>query len=49
VRACAPLLDQPVDKECLQKPREIGGAHTCSLVARSVASRRSSGTASMYQ
>jgi hypothetical protein len=49
VRACAPLLDEPIDKEGLQKRGEIGGAHTFSLVARSVASRRSSGTASMYQ
>ena len=52
VWARPPLLEQAVGKEGLQERGEVGGAHGASSrvpVARSVASRRSSGTASMYQ
>src|SRR6266498_3463323 len=52
VWARAPLLEQAGGKEGLQKRGEILSAHGASLrdpVARSVASRSNSGTASMYQ
>lgn len=52
VRARLALPDQTVGEEGLQQRRELGGRHgtsSRSFVARSVASWRSSGTASMYQ
>jgi hypothetical protein len=52
VRARPPLLQQAIGKEGLQERGKIGGAHGASSrgpVARSVASWRSSGTASTYQ
>ena len=52
VSARAALLDQAVGEEGLQERGEIAGGHGAlrrGPVARSVASRRSSGTASMYQ
>jgi hypothetical protein len=52
VWACLPLREQAVGKESLEQRWEIGEAHRASSrvwVARSVASRSSSGTASMYQ
>ena len=52
VRAGRALAQQPFGEERLQQPGEVGAAHGRSSdgrVARSVARRRSSGTASMYQ
>ncbi len=52
VWARPPLLEQAVGEEGLQERGKIGGAHGNVLrtrVARSAASWRSSGTASMYQ
>jgi hypothetical protein len=52
VWARLPRSQQAVGEERLQERRKIGGVHGASrrgLVARSVASWRSSGTASMYQ
>src|SRR6266478_7214367 len=52
VRARLPLPEQAVGEEGLQERGEVGGGHGASFlgpVARSVASWRSSGTASMYQ